>query len=112
MKCFYITLTLLIVGLLAFSVPAFSEGHVGASWTETGAGDNSIGLLGNYGRSIGHRVQIDAEGSLQKSNMLTTDGRVDLTVAVGAIGIRPYISFTGKGASLDVVGGNVDGGLR
>ena len=110
MRNFYTTLALLFAALLIFTIPAFSEGTVGIT-LNTGGGNTDIGLLGSYDTHtpIG---ELEVDGNLTSGNGIDATADAQLTLPVyGAIGLRPYVSFIGKGTAFDTVGGNFDGGL-
>ena len=107
--CMTLTLLILMSALSVFTLPAFSEGNIGFSYT-AGGGQTDIGVLGHHEQPLGPGdIAIDATVKIGNGVDMTADA--DYTVPVyKSLGLRPYIAFVGKGTSFSAVGGNLDGG--
>ena len=111
MKVFYATLSLLVAGLLIFTLPALSQqGSLGITYT-AGGGNTDIGLI------VDHKTHTPL-GELQLNGNLAYGQGVDATADASltlpvyrSLGLRPYAAFVGKGTEFSNTGGNLDGGL-
>ena len=110
MKPFFKVLSILVFLLSLFTIPAFPSGSVGLTYSAAG-GNTDIGALGSYKRAI-WRGELDTDGQLAWGAGVDANAHASYTFDLYKnLGIRPFLSFTGKGTSLDTVGGNFDAGL-
>ena len=115
MKSFHTMLAMLIVALMTFTLPVFSEGLLGVTYT-AGGGDTDIGVLGAYQTELGigelELGELEIDGNLKYGQGVDADAHAAYTFTLyKGVGLRPFADFVGKGTSLDTVGGNLDGGL-
>lgn len=117
MKPFYATLTVLIALLTLLALPIFAFADTGTLGLTYGAGggNTDIGALGSYKTPIHVPVvpgELEADGQLKWGQGVDAAAHLSYRFDVyESLGLKPFLDFTGKGTSLDVVGGTFDGGL-